>query len=639
MDSKASTAICVENGDTSGEWIELGSQGRRPISLLGVEMQGLSVPSINLIPNTPIDQQNLEENIREKSESSGATSGEDEPEEDDEEEEEKPPSSCDENSDVERAKAKSCSMDALRQSCAASLVLGSIPEHFARQYNLVLMGEEAVEEKVDGDSTTARLAMAKERIHFQQQRQPTDSLQGGGAQAAGLCSLFSVNLGKMRSMRVFYSDSERTSGQLVVASPDSQYKIFHFHHAGLDKLADLFERWNAVKAKSAGNDSPSVMAPDRHLLICPADMDLAKTEMDPEDGLYPQLSWDLWRSNVSKDGSVQDPFTIRKTIFFASMEPSLRRELWPFLLRIFPWASSKEQREAIRNDLLLRYQRLKRNRIRKMAKASSIGDNFYVAVESSIFKDVVRTDRRNSFFAGDENTNLEIMKSILLNYAVRFPEVNYIQGMSDLLAPLLSTLQDEPLAYWCFCELMKQTLFCQSGERRSVMEIQLDYLRQLLGLFAPEFHAHLHQLGGDAPNLMFVHRWILLFFKREFPPREALHIWEACWTRYRSAHFHLFVACAIVTVFGPDVVAQKLPHDEILLYFSSLAMHMDAGLILRKARGLLYQFHRLPKIPCALAGLLDSAIDSDQWNSHVPVQREFECTKKHAEGECCPCMQ
>jgi TBC1 domain family member 16 len=188
--------------------------------------------------------------------------------------------------------------------------------------------------------------------------------------------------------------------------------------------------------------------------------------------------------------------------------------------------------------------------------------------------------------------------------------------MSDLLAPLLSTLQDEPLAYWCFCELMKQTLFCQSGERRSVMEIQLDYLRQLLGLFAPEviffcpqvihiqfsivnqFHAHLHQLGGDAPNLMFVHRWILLFFKREFPPREALHIWEvtakplkfiqillrgqACWTRYRSAHFHLFVACAIVTVFGPDVVAQKLPHDEVLLYFSSLAMHMDAGLILRK---------------------------------------------------------
>jgi hypothetical protein len=42
MDSKASTAIYVENGDASGEWIESGSQGRRPISLLGVEVQGAS---------------------------------------------------------------------------------------------------------------------------------------------------------------------------------------------------------------------------------------------------------------------------------------------------------------------------------------------------------------------------------------------------------------------------------------------------------------------------------------------------------------------------------------------------------------------------------------------------------------------
>lgn len=56
--------------------------------------------------------------------------------------------------------------------------------------------------------------------------------------------------GKMRSMRIFYSNAEHTSGQLVIASRDSQYKILHFHHGGLDKLAQLLEHWNAVKAKS-----------------------------------------------------------------------------------------------------------------------------------------------------------------------------------------------------------------------------------------------------------------------------------------------------------------------------------------------------------------------------------------------------
>uniref|UniRef100_A0A915MS88 Uncharacterized protein n=1 Tax=Meloidogyne javanica TaxID=6303 RepID=A0A915MS88_MELJA len=116
----------------------------------------------------------------------------------------------------------------------------------------------------------------------------------------------------MRSMRVFYSNPERTSGQLVIASYDSQYKIFHFHHDGLDKLALIFERWNAVKAKSAGNDSPSVAGPDRHLLICPVGADLAKTEMDPEDGLYERLNWDHWRSFISKEGNVGDSFTVRK---------------------------------------------------------------------------------------------------------------------------------------------------------------------------------------------------------------------------------------------------------------------------------------------------------------------------------------
>lgn len=31
---------------------------------------------------------------------------------------------------------------------------------------------------------------------------------------------------------------------MVIASRESQYKILHFHHGGLDKLAEIFEDWN-----------------------------------------------------------------------------------------------------------------------------------------------------------------------------------------------------------------------------------------------------------------------------------------------------------------------------------------------------------------------------------------------------------
>lgn len=40
-----------------------------------------------------------------------------------------------------------------------------------------------------------------------------------------------------------FSDEACTSGQLVVASRESQYKIFHFHHGGLDKLSEVFQQW------------------------------------------------------------------------------------------------------------------------------------------------------------------------------------------------------------------------------------------------------------------------------------------------------------------------------------------------------------------------------------------------------------
>lgn len=120
------------------------------------------------------------------------------------------------------------------------------------------------------------------------------------------------------------------------------------------------------------------------------------------------------------------------------------------------------------------------------------------------------------------------------------------------------------------------------------MEVNLEYLRELLKLLEPKFFTYLCGLGGDALQLMFVHRWLLLFFKREFPESDALHIWEACWSRYRTSYFHLFVALSIISIYTPDIIAQGLPHDEILLYFSSLAMHMDANVVLKKVRYLKY---------------------------------------------------
>ncbi|WKY14334.1 hypothetical protein Q1695_000127 [Nippostrongylus brasiliensis] len=595
--------ICVEmNGDV----ISVTAVQDRPTALHSfglniptgnVESSDLGVPSINVIPNTPMDRHLFHnKDAKSGSQSSISTSGADEASGNEEEIESSSYDSSD-HSDEDTGGLMN-SLWSYRDS-----LIDCTPEQFAIEHNLMLTETEKSEEPI---------AVSRGKVQY--------------SNHLSSVSLFSVNLGKMRSMRLFYSNADRTSGQLVIASLDSHYKILHFHHGGLDKLAQLFEQWSAVKAKSVKNGSPSPHD-DKHLFICQPT--LGRAELDPEDGLYEMVTWDYWKSYKNKDGVVADSTTMRKAIFFASMEPSLRKEIWPYLLRIYPWQSTLEQRETIRNDLFLEYQNLRKRTQKKFA--SSVKQQ-WSNIENTILKDVVRTDRKNPYYSGDDNPNIETMKNILLNYATAYPYVNYIQGMSDLLAPLLSTIRDEVDTYWCFTGLMQQTVFSNSPKgNEGLMELNLEYLRELLKLMQPSFFNYLEAQKGDALQLMFVHRWILLFFKREFPEADALHIWEACWAQYRTCYFHLFVCCAIVSIYGKDVIAQRLPHDEILLYFSSLAMHMDGRLVLKKARGLLHDFSRREKIPCTLAGLCTAEVE--QWDSHRTKQ-QFVCNMSHGNQVC-----
>lgn len=50
--------------------------------------------------------------------------------------------------------------------------------------------------------------------------------------------------------------------------------------------------------------------------------------------------------------------------------------------------------------------------------------------------------------------------------------MGYCQGMSDLVAPLLTEIQDESDTFWCFVGLMENTIFI-SSPRDEDMERQL----------------------------------------------------------------------------------------------------------------------------------------------------------------------
>ncbi|XP_069050773.1 TBC1 domain family member 16 isoform X2 [Lepisosteus oculatus] len=441
-----------------------------------------------------------------------------------------------------------------------------------------------------------------------------------------LCGVFRVDLGHMRSLRLFFSDEACTSGQLVIASRESQYKILHFHHGGLDKLAEVFQQWKCCREtqmKDQGADEKTCM---QFSIRRPT---LPSTETHPEERLYRRLDVATWLRHLNESGQVEEEYKLRKAIFFGGVDPAIRGEVWPFLLRYYSCDSTSQEREAWRVQKRAEYQEIQHRRLGMSPEEHS---EFWRKVQFTVDKDVVRTDRSNSFFRGDNNPNVEIMRRILLNYAVFNPEMGYCQGMSDLVAPLLSEVQDESDTFWCFVGLMQNTIFI-SSPRDEDMERQLMYLRELLRLMHPGFHQHLTQLGEDGLQMLFCHRWVLLCFKREFPDAEALRMWEACWAHYQTDYFHLFICVAIIVLYGDDVTEQQLATDQMLLHFSNLAMHMNGELVLRKARSLLYQFRLLPRIPCSLHDLC-KLCGPGMWDSrYIPA---VECSGEHADSQSCP---
>ncbi|XP_056406039.1 TBC1 domain family member 16 isoform X2 [Hyla sarda] len=438
------------------------------------------------------------------------------------------------------------------------------------------------------------------------------------------CGVFRVDLGQMRSLRVFFSDETGTSGQLVIASRESQYKVFHFHHGGLDKLSEVFQQWKycceaqlkeKVTMKTCLHFSiqrPSVLSSESH----------------PEEGIYQKLNVSRWLQHFNEVGQVEEEYKLRKAIFFGGIESSLRGEVWPFLFGYYSWESTSQEREALRVQRREEYAQIQNRRLSMNPDAQKA---FWRNVQFTVDKDVVRTDRSNQFFRGEDNPNVEAMRRILLNYAVYCPGVGYSQGMSDLVAPLLTEVQDESDTFWCFVGLMQNTIFISSPCDED-MEKQLMYLRELLRIMHLRFYKHLLSLGEDGLQILFCHRWILLCFKREFSDSEALRMWEACWAHYQTDYFHLFLSVAIIDLYGEDVIEHQLPTDQMLLHFSNLAMHMNGELVLKKARSLLYQFRLSPKIPCSLRDLC-KLCGPGMWDSgYIPT---IECTGQHPGSRSC----
>ncbi|KAF2744501.1 putative GTPase activating protein [Sporormia fimetaria CBS 119925] len=316
-----------------------------------------------------------------------------------------------------------------------------------------------------------------------------------------------------------------------------------------------------------------------------------------------------WKGFFDRSGRLQiTPEEVKDRIFHGGLDANdgVRKEAWLFLLGVYEWDSSEEERHANMNSRRDEYIRLKGAWWERMVEghASLEQEEYWKEQKNRIEKDVHRTDRTVPIFMGEDiphpdpdspfadvgtNVHLEQMKDMLLTYNEYNKDLGYVQGMSDLLAPIYAVMQDDAVAFWAFVNFMERMqrnfLRDQSGMRHQLLT--LDHLVQLMD---PKLYLHLQ--SADSTNFFFFFRMLLVWFKREFEYPDVLRLWEALWTDYYSANFHIFIALAILEKHREVIITHLKRFDEVLKYVNELSGTIELEGTLVRAESLFRRFRR-----------------------------------------------
>ncbi|GAA5891526.1 hypothetical protein JCM6882_004500 [Rhodosporidiobolus microsporus] len=314
----------------------------------------------------------------------------------------------------------------------------------------------------------------------------------------------------------------------------------------------------------------------------------------------------------------------RRRIFQRGLaDDEVRKEVWPYLLRVYSWNSTAEERRKVAEAKSSEYERVKRCWMQdeELAKTERFQEE-----DHRVEIDCRRTDRTHPLFANDlppgadpggahppTNGHVKATHDVLMTwvFAPSYPADgsrpstpaaspgvapddddplvrNYVQGMSDLFSPLYVVLDGEQwLAYACFEDVMLRQKdnfrSDQAGMRR-----QLSGLQSLIRVMDRGLYRHLEETGSL--NLFFCFRWILTSFKRELTFDQTVVLWENFFTDYLGHHFHLFFALAILEANRDVMVRYLREFDEILKYTNQLSGALDVQTLLSDAEVLYHTF-------------------------------------------------
>ncbi|OAY67284.1 TBC1 domain family member 15-like [Ananas comosus] len=337
---------------------------------------------------------------------------------------------------------------------------------------------------------------------------------------------------------------------------------------------------------------------DSFYAVRPECADVPKTKFKIKAGKT--LSARRWQAAFSPEGHL-DIGSVLGRIQRGGVHPSIRGEVWEFLLGCFEPKSTFDEREQLRQKRRVQYARWKEeckemdshvgsgriitapiitedgepiqdplvlleanpdqvNSNDSVSSSNETRENWesfggHVQLDRLVIDwkltlhqiglDVLRTDRTLEFYENKEN--LSKLWDILAVYAWIDKDVGYCQGMSDLCSPMIVLLDDEADAFWCFERLMRRLRGNFRCTEKSVgVENQLQSLASITQVLDPKLHQHLETLGGG--DYLFAFRMFMVLFRRELSFGDSLYLWEMMWAlEYDPDIYYMYEDPGIIT--------------------------------------------------------------------------------------------
>lgn len=270
------------------------------------------------------------------------------------------------------------------------------------------------------------------------------------------------------------------------------------------------------------------------------------------------------------------------------MQPSLRSLCWKVLLDYLPrdtlnWESYIDDK---RNE----YIELKKKYFPNMTKKHSSHplnnskdshwDEFFQNshLNQVIEKDLKRTRNEEPFFtqAKKSETHIEVIKRILILFARRHPEIEYVQGLNEILATIYFCFAQDQNPYFSY-EIEADSFFCFENIICKVPDIyieskdytvtgikpRLEFIKEILCLYDYKLFNSLNEMSVDVSLIDF--KWYTLFFAQDFSLQTLMRLWD-----FLFCQDDIFKAMNILCVAALEIKKKDLLSNDLGTIMTSL---------------------------------------------------------------------